>query len=103
MGNVSDISIYNNTTTELTTSISVVRVSDGKQLLRDTFTLSTNPQDYEAEKVYQEVVDHDTTVRIAVSVQTGPTGTYEFTESADARGAVIDIYQNQIKFSTVVD
>ena len=97
--NADDLEITNETTRERTVMIRVVRLSDDEQVLDESFTLPpAEPEDYETDKTYSEVAGDEETVRIHVTVQDGPEGTDEFTESMDTRGMYVDIYSDTIEF-----
>ncbi|KAB1188295.1 MULTISPECIES: hypothetical protein [Haloferax] len=99
-----DISIVNKTTAAVDATLEVTRLSDGKQLLRDAFTLPPGgPEEYTSKKAYKEVVGGETT-RIHLAVENGPEGTYEFAdeEKTDAKGVFIDVLPESIEFEEFV-
>lgn len=99
--NVADIQIDNETSEELTMTLRIV--AGGERVLRETFTLAANgPDHFEPEKTYTEVVGTETAT-VRVTVENGPEGTYEFTDTElDARTLYVDIYANQIQFQVAV-
>ena len=99
---VADIEIANETTRELTGMIRVVRPSDGERVLDESFTLPpAEPEDYEADKTYSEVAGDGETVQIDVTVEDGPEGTHEFTESMDTGTMRVDIYSDTVEFQRI--
>lgn len=99
-----DISVYNKTPSEVEATIEVRRLSDGKRLLQDSFTLPAGgPDNYSAGKKYREVVG-GAPARVRLAVQDGPEGTYEFVdeERTDAKGLFIDVRSDSIAFQEVV-
>ena len=97
-----DIVISNETTSELTATVRVVRLSDDERVLDESFTLPpVEPEGSEEDKTYSEVAGDEETVRIHLTVQDGPEGTQEFTDSMDTGGMWIDIYSDTIEFQRV--
>lgn len=100
---LADLEIINYAMRERTVMIRVARSSDGEQVLDESFTLrpaeseGTNPA-----KTYDEVAGDGETVQIDVTVEDGPEGTHEFTDSMDTGNMQVDIYSNTIEFSRIV-
>ena len=100
---IADLEIINNTVCERTVMIRVARPSDGEQVLNESFTLP--PAESEGNnpaKTYDEVAGDGETVQIDVTVEDGPEGTHEFTESMDTGRMQVDIYSDTIEFQRVV-
>ncbi|MDB2253099.1 hypothetical protein PM033_15240 [Halorubrum ezzemoulense] len=97
-GGTTDITIANETSNTVTTSIHVTQLSNDTQLLDDTVTIDVG----ETEE-YEEVVS-GAQVEVSLSVENGPEDTYEWSDGeSDAQGLHIDINDDSIAFSSFVD
>ena len=98
-----DLRVSNETTGELTVTVRVDRLSDGERVLDESFALPpAEPEGSGNDKTYTEVAGDEETVRVHLTVQDGPEGTYEFTDSVDSKGVSADIHSDEIEFRTVV-
>ena len=100
---IADLKIINNTMRERAVMIRVARSSDGEQVLDESFTL--RPAESEGNnpaKTYNEVAGDGETVQIDVTVEDGPEGTHEFTDSMDTERMQVDLYSDSIEFSRIV-
>ncbi|GAA0646597.1 hypothetical protein [Salarchaeum japonicum] len=92
---VTDLSLTNHTSSEVTVTVRVVR-KDDTRVLADTVSIAVG-----ATRTYENPVD-GSTVRVSVDVENGPEGTREWTEwASDSSGLFVDIRERDVSFSVV--
>lgn len=92
---VTDLIVTNQTATEVTATVRVVR-DDGTRVLDETVSIAAGES-----RTYENPVD-GSTVRVTVDVENGPEGTHEWTEwGSDSSGLFIDIRERDVSFSVV--